>query len=262
MGHDVGMQESPSPSGQRPRLTPSEFVDRLDTAAEQFAAALAGADLEAPVPTCPGWTLTDLAAHLGEIHQWAEHAIVAGNPDAQTIPEPAEPAALVQWYRDAARALSATLRATDPQSAAWTFGPKPRTASFWFRRQAHETTIHLWDAQVAQGDPEPIESRLALDGIEELITLFLPRQVRLGRTGPLERALALEPTDGPDRWVLTGDGTGPGCAADAPAEATVSGPAETLLLLLWGRVSLDDAGLAVSGDESAAHAALSATLTP
>jgi hypothetical protein len=28
----------------------------------------AGADLGAPVPTCPGWTMTDLLRHVGEVY--------------------------------------------------------------------------------------------------------------------------------------------------------------------------------------------------
>jgi hypothetical protein len=94
--------------------------------------------------------------------------------------------------------------------------------------------------------------------------MFFPRQVRLGRTPPLEHALALEATGAgdPARWVLTGDGTGPACASDAEAEATITGAAEPLLLLLWGRTSLADPRLVVSGNEVAARAVLDATLTP
>lgn len=29
------------------------------------------ADLEAAVPTCPGWTVRDLVRHQGEVHRWA-----------------------------------------------------------------------------------------------------------------------------------------------------------------------------------------------
>ena len=30
-----------------------------------------GADLDAMVPTCPEWTLRELAHHVGRIHHWA-----------------------------------------------------------------------------------------------------------------------------------------------------------------------------------------------
>jgi len=241
-------------------LTAPDFLNHLDTSTRQFADLVATGDLEASVPSCPGWTFKDLVAHLGEVHQWAVHAIVAGNPDAQTIPEPSGQVALAEWYRDAAAALVSTLQKSDPLAPAWAFGPKPRTTSFWFRRQAHETTIHLWDAATSQSTIKPIDPVLALDGIDEVATMFFPRQVRLGRTPPLEHTLALE--SGPSRWVLAGDGTGPASATGAPAEATISGPAEPLLLLLWGRTSLEDVRLTASGDETAAHTVLNAAITP
>ena len=239
-----------------PRLSAPEFLERLDQAVEQFADLVATGDLHARVPPCPDWTFQDLVVHLGQIHQWATHAIVKGNPDAEPTQAPAEQAALVDWYRRSAETLTSVLKRTDPQAPAWAFGPKPRTALFWFRRQTHETTVHLWDAGTAQSRPKKIDNIVALDGIDELTSMFFPRQVRLGRIPKLERTLALEA--GPNRWVLAGDGTGP----EPAAEATVKGPPEFLLLLLWGRVGLDDTNLTLDGDEAAAHAVLSSALAP
>ena len=250
----------PEPSPAAPRLASTDFLDRLEHSANRFAELASTGDLEAPVPPCPDWTLADLVSHLGEIHQWARHAVVAGNPDADLVPAPSARPALIDWYQDAAGALSGTLRATDPQTPVWTFGPKPRTASFWMRRQAHETTIHLWDAETSQGSAAPLDDTLARDGIDELISMFFPRQVRLGRIAPLAQALALEASGVPQRWVLAGDGTDP--AAGPPVDATVSGPAEALLLLLWGRIGLDDPRLALAGADVAAHAVLQQALTP
>ena len=260
MRHDGGMQESMRVG----RLSARDLVDRLDTATAEFAELVASGDLEARVPPCPDWTFVDLVGHLGWIHQWATHAVVVGNPDAEPTPAPTGRTALVQWYQDAAGALVSALRTTDPQAPAWAFGPKPRTASFWFRRQAHEATVHLWDAAASQRISKPIDEIMALDGIDELTGMFFPRQVRLGRTPPLERSLALQTGDtaGAERWVLAGDGVGLSSASDAPAEASVTGPAEALLLLAWGRTGLDDPRLVVSGDETAAQAVLSSAIVP
>lgn len=35
---------------------------------DRFAAAIRSADQQAPVPTCPDWTVADLAWHLTEVH--------------------------------------------------------------------------------------------------------------------------------------------------------------------------------------------------
>jgi uncharacterized protein (TIGR03083 family) len=264
------MQEALPLDSHPSQPTTPDFLDRLDGAMHQFADLVVTGDLEAPVPSCPGWSFADLVGHLGGVHQWARHAVIAGNPDGRPTPAPSAQPALAGWYREAADALISTLRNTDPSAPAWTFGPEPRTASFWSRRQAHETTMHLWDAGLSQGSDLPIDESMAADGVDEVIGVFFPRQVRLGRTSPLEHGLALAATDmsrrvgpgDPRRWVLAGDGTGPAADRDAPAAATVTGPAERLLLLLWGRTDLGDPRLAVSGDEGAAHAVLAAAITP
>ncbi len=86
--------------------------------------------------------------------------------------------------------------------------------------------------------------------------MFFPRQVRLGRTPPLERAMNLVTDNG--RWVLAGDGTRP----EAEAGTTVSGPADAILLLLWNRIGLEDDRLTLAGDEQVAHAVLQAGIVP
>lgn len=298
MGHDDGMDQSSAPvrtapATLRPRPGSPAFLDLLDDAASRFARTAARGDLAAAVPACPGWTLADLVAHLGGTHQWAAHAVAAGTPDGQVVPAPTGREALLDWYRDSAGTLCRTLRSTDPLAPAWTFGLPPATASFWHRRQAHETVMHLRDAEESQGGPvAPIAHLTALDGIDEVVGMFFPRQVALGRIRPLEHRIALTTTApgrpdpaaadltgpggtgtdgtgtdgagtdgaGPDRWVLAGDGTGADSVEDVAA--TVSGPPEALLLLLWRRAGLDDGRLALDGDVTVARAVLARALTP
>jgi uncharacterized protein (TIGR03083 family) len=233
-------------------LTPSAYLPYLAQAAADVVDVLQTGDLDAPVPGCAPWRLTDLAQHLGGIHRWACTAVVEGRPGDETADAPADRAALVAWFRDGADALLTTLRSTDPDTPCWAFGPRPRTAAFWFRRQAHETAVHAGDAAASQGATRPYGAELALDGIDEVLGVFVPRQVRLGRIPPLPATVALAPHEA-GRWIL-GDGT--------EAAATVSGPAEALLLLLWHRVPLDDARLTVAGDRAAAEAVLGTALTP
>ena len=229
------------------------YLAHLERAAADVAGRLESGDLDAPVPGCPGWTLTDLAHHLGGIHRWARIAVVEGPSDERTADAPGDRAALVDWFRAGASALIETLRVTDPATPCWTFGPRPRFAAFWFRRQAHETVLHAHDAAASQGAAGPLDPELALDGVDEVVTMFFPRQVRLGRTAPLPESLALAPAEG-GRWLLPGD--------DPAPAATVSGPAEAVLLLLWHRIALDDPRLRVSGSRAAADAVLAVALTP
>jgi hypothetical protein len=119
--------------------------------------------------------------------------------------------------------------------------------------------MHLGDALRAVGRPQDavLPSDLAADGVDEVATMFFPRQVRLGRIEPLAAGVRLELTDAPDAsCVLAGDGTDP----RAPYAATVSGPAYDVLLALWDRASLES--LRVSGDVAAARDCFARSITP
>jgi uncharacterized protein (TIGR03083 family) len=193
------------------------------------------------VPTCPGWTLAELGEHVRWVHRWAAHAVTDGDPDGGT--DAVGPAEVVAAYRAAAGDLVAVLD-TDPAAPAWTFGPD-RVVGFWQRRQVHETLIHLYDALRATGRAERWQPRpeLAWDGVDEVATMFYPRQLRLGRSEPLTRRLVLTATD-VDRTTSIGEGDPVGLA----------GTAADLLLTLWKR--------APAKEPTVAGLLASAALTP
>lgn len=242
-------------------LEPMTSLAHLRRGADAFAALLEAGDLAAAVPSCPGWDLRALAHHLGNVHRWARGAVREGHPRTPEVDAPAAGPALVDWYRGCADALVTTLQEVDPGAEAWAFGPRPHLASFWHRRQALEAAVHLWDARQSQGEPGTIDAELAVDGVDEAVTMMFPRQVRLERIPPLEHSLALvAPHD--VRWVLAGDGTGEASSPGATAEATVRGAPDALLLLVWRRLGLDDPRLSVDGDPAAAGSVLAAGITP
>ncbi|WP_436701706.1 maleylpyruvate isomerase family mycothiol-dependent enzyme [Nocardioides sp. BYT-33-1] len=206
-----------------------EWIDLLEDTTGRFAEVLTTGDLAAPVPTCPGWTLADLGEHTRWVHAWAAHAVTDGNPDGDTPAPGHEREPLVAGYRAAAAHLVDVLRRTSPDAPAWAFGPETR-AGFWRRRQVHEVTMHLYDALAAVGrtDSWRPAPELAWDGVDEVATLFYPRQVRLGRSEPLTAPVRLVATDLDRSLVLAPD------AAGEPVE--LAAPATRLLLALWGRV--------------------------
>ena len=224
-----------------------DWIELLRFQTDRFAAVVEGGDLEAQVVHCPGWSLRDLTDHLGGVHEWAAHAVVAGSPDLETAPAgPLGPVALADWYRQHAAHLVEVLAARPADAPAWTLDQSDPTAGFWRRRQVHETTLHLWDAERALGTPEPIDPALAWDGVLEVVDVMYPRQVRLGRIEPLTGRLELVATDGPWRAAL-GDGE--------PIEVRAS--AEVLLRLLWHRADPEEEGV-----DPAAAALLSVAVTP
>lgn len=208
-----------------------DWILHLDQATGRFADAVASGDLDARVPTCPGWTLSDLVGHLGWVHRWAAHSVTHGTSDGDS-PFAGDPSAMVDWYRDAAHHLVDVLASREPDAPAWTFGPA-QVAGFWRRRQVHETVIHEYDALAAVGREGDwsLDPDLAWDGVDEVATFIYQRQVRLERITPLEGTLRLVPADVTAAPVEIGTG-------DPVAELT--GPASYLLLALWKRVPVED----------------------
>lgn len=206
-----------------------EWIDLLEETTGAFADVLATGDLAAPVPSCPGWTLADLGEHTRWVQAWAAHAITHGAPDGDSPAPGLERDTLVSGYRAAAAELLDVLRRTAPDVPVWTFGPDTQ-ARFWRRRQVHEVTMHLYDALASQArtDDWRPAPELAWDGVDEVATLFYPRQQRLGRTAPLPVPVRVTATDLDRSLVLEPD------AGGEPVE--LAAPAADLLLTLWGRL--------------------------
>ncbi len=120
--------------------------------------------------------------------------------------------------------------------------------AFWARRQLHETTIHRVDAELASGSVGEIPPAVAADGIDELLTGFLPR--RSSRLKPADACtIAVQPTDADAAWLVR---AGPeGAVTERMAtdgDVVMRAPAADLYLLVWNRRSLD--GIDVTGDAS------------
>ena len=214
-----------------------------------FEACLAG-DLSAPVEHCGGWTLYDLADHLGQGNMWAAVAVTDKHGDYAAPAAPRDRAALTRWFRGTCGTLLAALD-TDPSSSAWTIAPPP-TAGFWQRRRCLETLIHRWDAEHALGVTGPLDPALAADGVAEVVDTMAPRQVRLGRAAAPPHAIRIRAGDTGSSWIL---------GAGEPV-ATMHATAATLLLVLWGRLAAEDPAVTWNGDRQKALASLSRPLVP
>ncbi len=59
----------------RIRLSYQRYCDEIGTQIELARAAVAGADLTTPVPSCPGWNVGQLLRHLGGAHRWIESIV-------------------------------------------------------------------------------------------------------------------------------------------------------------------------------------------
>jgi uncharacterized protein (TIGR03083 family) len=222
---------------------------RRDGAAYEGAVRAAGVD--APVPSCPGWTVADLLEHLGRIHRWV--ASIVSQRDTQPpafwdqvdVPARAE---LVDWSAAGWRALADALAATGPDVEVWSWTPW-RTTAFWARRQAHELAVHRFDAQLAAGaSPDPVPADQAVDAVDELLELFPHRRRRPAISGAGE-TIHLHATDAAGEWLLRLVPEGIEVTREhAKGDVAARGPASDLLLFLFGRVA--PTRLEVFGDAS------------
>lgn len=227
---------------------------RADGPALRAAAAEAGPDLA--VPSCPGWTIADLLRHVGSELAYVRSFAATGttSPPVRRDPEPAEWSATLQWFDAEYAATVALLDGLDPERPVWNWAPQTKRAGFWHRRLAHEVSVHRWDAQMALGVAEPIESKLAADGVTEVLDTWLPAG---RRTGPTDRhgVLHLVATDASQEWFVRLRGAGVALldtatildTDDHHARVGAAGTASDLVLTLWGRVRPEDV-LAVTGD--------------
>lgn len=224
----------------------------------QAIADLAADHLDRPVPACPEWTVADVLGHLGGVYSWVWLVVRAAGekPDKDREAPPADRSALVDWFREQRAAVVDVLSSTEPDEPAWTFvrAAQP-TVGWWRRRQALETAVHLYDVESAAGRPGPVAPDLAADGVDELLTEFLPGYLRRNPVAGLEGTVHLHCTDADGEWVL--DFSGPELQVrreHAKSDTAVRGPASDLFLLLWNRVGLDAPGLEVFGRREVAAA--------
>jgi uncharacterized protein (TIGR03083 family) len=237
-----------------PELTTDWYVDHLLADAERFAALLENADLDASVAACPGWDIARLAEHLGQIHRWANFCArngrAPGEQEAASL-ESFDPARAADWMRAGATELATTLRAIDPEAPTWHPFPVAQIGGFWPRRQAHETSVHRWDAERAAGRPADIDSTLASDGIDEYFEIVIPRLIARRQIALPSGSMHVHCTDVPGEWLVWADDSGyQVIRAHQKGDAALRGPAEAILLRLWGRTSQRADEMSPVGDES------------
>lgn len=204
----------------------------------------ASAGLDAPVPTCPGWTVRDLVTHQGVVHRWATGILQgAGRQDESEWVEQSGAGDLLEWFDDGMAELLDTFSRAPADLDVWflPFADAPRPRDAWLRRQVHETTIHAVDAMAARLGAPPTSDQVwvpawvSADGVDELLT-GLSGMFTLGAQATAR--VLVQATDTGHSWLLetgaekTRPTRDPG---PVDADTTVSGTARQLYLALWNR---------------------------
>ncbi|WP_419907948.1 maleylpyruvate isomerase family mycothiol-dependent enzyme [Candidatus Poriferisodalis sp.] len=188
------------------------------------------------VPSCGDWTLEALIAHCATVWTFVRSSVTAGTRvDPAAVARP--PGSVSQWHADAFSALTDLMTGRPSDAEAWTWDPENQSMSFWWRRMAHESTMHRWDAEAALGiTPAPIAPGLAVDGIDELFDVYVRLRRPDGFAGDGE-TVHLHATDAHGEWVITRTPDGMQVErTHAKSDVAARGPAQDLLLFVWGRI--------------------------
>lgn len=165
-------------------------------------------DPDRPVSSCPGWVMRNLYNHVDEICRDLL------NKAGVTVPETGLEVALNALQ-------TADIAADDPE----------------LQSLAEECALHLWDAQNAFNEPQPVEAELACLGVDEFfevaaVGVLKYRGIRAGDG----QTLHLHRTDGDGEWFVILEELPIMSHQHAKADVAIRGTASDLFLCLWGRV--------------------------
>jgi uncharacterized protein (TIGR03083 family) len=241
------------------QLTAADYAAQIEAGAAALGALVDGGDLAMPIPSCPDWTLRELAIHVGRVHRWAAAitAARATEPVAfRSLPDgrfPDDPAQRPGWLTAGARRAAAAIGEAG-QDEVWAFGTMA-PASFWGRRMSHETMVHAADGLLAAGQEPGLPPALTADAIDEWLVTMMPRVAGPAGEAALAPGTALHVQaagDGPGGagdWLIRAEPAGVTVTrGPGPADAVLAGPPARLLLVLLRRVPAGDPAVTVSGD--------------
>ena len=218
-------------------------IEALRHEGELMAQATESAGPDAPVPTCPEWSMRDLVRHTGGVHRWATGYVAEARKELwdvdldDVVGTWPDDAALARWLRDGCVRLADALATAPPDLECWTFLRAPSPLAMWARRQAHETAVHRVDAELAAaraapragaiGAPvvgvSPFAATFAADGIDELLTCFVTRR-STGLRSRQAMALTVRCSDDEQRWTLHIDEDGATARATLAADEDEAAP--------------------------------------
>jgi uncharacterized protein (TIGR03083 family) len=228
------------------------FDDAVDAIAEDsrlLSDVVASADLETRCPSCPEWSVRDLAHHIGTVQWYWGANVRAANAEersgAELTPLPTD-GDLLAWLGWCTYSLLGALREAGPDAPCWTWWGEPRSAAAVGRHQAQEAAVHRWDAELATGSVDALRPELASDGVPEFIQIMVGSDA-----SALTGTVTLTATDTEASWRVGGGPSGGSTGRAAELRATAS----DLVLLLYRRLPVPDA--AVVGDPMLVAAFLS-----
>ena len=227
----------------------------LESFTRRISELIRSSGLETPVSHLGRWKLRDLVAHLGGVHRWATRIVTDRSMDGPGFTQSKlDGIELCDWFDAGVVQLLEAFRVNGRDESRPNFNPGSiKTVAWWARRQMHETAVHCWDAEHVLDCTTPMDPTVAADGIDEYLDVFVRTRGKQTLIAPLILA-ATEPSIA---WTLT-PASKPGRldiaqGRSADIASAIEGDSEKLLLTLWGRMTIAEAGLTVTGDPEIAE---------
>lgn len=246
-----------------------DYLETVRSESARFSEVVHAGEMTGSVPSCPDWTLADLAWHLTEVqHFWGEivEGLLEDPEEGADLARPDDDGALPDLFDDRSARLVRVLALRDPGDECWSWHAAGGSVGWVRRRQAHEALIHRVDAELSAGARSEIDTMLASDGIDEMLASQIDGPMPdWGTLANGEEVVRLHTNDTDRSWDLRFarfQGTSPvsGNTYDLPTvtrvdpvdepHAVIEGAATDLDLWLWGRGPQDR--LSVSGDDALA----------
>jgi uncharacterized protein (TIGR03083 family) len=215
------------------------LLEVLGTEGELLASSTSGADPDADVPGCPGLTLGETTRHVGSLYRMVLSWVRAGDRPSAWQREPDNGQTVQEYYLSGLRALLDHLAVHDPEEDCPTWWPDHQRYGFWYRRLAHETTVHRVDIQEAAGiTPDVIAEDAAVDGVDEILRLWFHHRLTVLGVAGTRNGRVLVRTGG-FAWIARATPTGTSAwragEHEPEPDGTVTGDPVDVFLWLWGR---------------------------
>ncbi len=226
---------------------------------------------------CPPWLVSDLATHIVTSGQGFVGNIRRGlagslEPPSGISHGPSAAGPMAGGPREVATALERVTHEfeslyrdlSDTQLDMLCFHRRGNRSVRWYAaHRLAELTFHGWDLDVSLGRPPVLSAEVATLLLPTLLESNVPRTYAAGLSaerGNGERYRLVTIEDPAAEWLVTinadtldvvggpGPRSGPGPGPGEEADLTISAPAATLALLVYGRADLRTCGAALAGD--------------
>ena len=244
---------------------PYDSLGVLQTNGIAFIDLVRSNDHATQIPSCPDWTVADIADHMADCWTFWSRVVADGITDRGALKTIEAPTGLtgdllMDWLAASHNALYSALADAPPDQPAWSWAGTKLDVSWVRRRMVHESAVHLWDLANAVGHPYEIPPNIAADGIDEFLMHFMgyrraEGEMKVGGTVHLHCTDTTADDVAGGEWYVSAVKE-PGCTftrEHRKGDAAVRGRAHDLQMWLWRRNGHRPEGVEIIGDDVVAR---------